>query len=118
MWLCGCCFQLGYDNMCVRVSPVTKTFADSRHRCQAEGGDLIPILNEDMQEKVVDFVNRKKGQYEFYAERQFYWIGAKTDDQGNFHWLSHHQNFDDYTNWADPSEEDTKISPPLTLVSH
>ncbi len=85
------------------MSPITKNFADARHRCIAEGGDLFPVVNDNMHVKMKEFVNKKRNQLpDYYLDTLYYWVGGKVDASAganDWEWLSHYQPFDDYTRW-------------------
>ncbi len=46
---------------------------------------------------------------DFYSDMNFYWVGATfndADEANKWEWISHYQQFKDYTNWY--SNEDGK----------
>ena len=61
-------FQLGLHDHCVRASPITKTYDEARHRCVAEGGDLYPVLNQDYQDKMKAFIEKKRTEWPKYYQ--------------------------------------------------
>ena len=48
-----------------------------------------------------EFIVRKRSQLpEFYNSTNFYWVGGQfMDDDSKWSWVSHYQDFNDYTNW-------------------
>ena len=61
------------------------------------------MVNENMQAKLKDFINKKRNQLpEYFEDTLYYWVGGRVDVSGGgnqWEWVSHYQAFEDYTKW-------------------
>nr|XP_057945749.1 C-type isolectin Sp-CL4-like [Doryrhamphus excisus] len=68
------------DISCVKVLTMEKDFANAEMVCQALGGDVVKVQNEEEHRKLLCMMLR------LFPRRLHYWIGAERGADDGFHW--------------------------------
>ncbi|GFS18986.1 macrophage mannose receptor 1, partial [Elysia marginata] len=87
---------------CIKRYEQEATWSEARQICQQDGGDLVTILNADM--------NQFIGEQKFPEVQNGLWIGLKRE--GQYRWLDHADEVN-YTNWKDKTYRSSDIRYPM-----
>ena len=102
------------EDLCVRISPYPLTWDEAEDRCKSEGGHLLHILSEAVQQGVVSLIARKKAIKDFFTIDQWstglssstdkFWIGGTVLRQDDWRWVGSLMNFTKYSYWSKGTE--------------
>ena len=87
--LCGENYDLVHD-LCVRISPYPLSWDDAQAKCKSEGGNLLHIINSEVQAGIQALIIKKGREKDFFEEDKWatglssstdkYWIGGTVSD--------------------------------------
>ena len=102
------------EDLCVRISPYPLTWDEAEDRCKSEGGHLLHILSEAVQQGVVGLIARKKAIKDFFTIDQWstglssstdkFWIGGTVLRQDDWRWVGSLMNLTKYSYWSKGKE--------------
>ena len=82
------------------MSPNKLNYEAAQEKCRAEGGQLLSVTTEQIQEDTVAFIEMKRGQYDHYKSADYFWIGGSVAPESlEWKWDNHYKSFDIYTKW-------------------
>lgn len=94
---------------CLRVSPNKLNYERAQEKCETEGGQLLSVTTEQIQEDTVAFIEMKRAQFDHYKAADYFWIGGSVDAESLvWKWDNHYKSFDIYTKWQSNTPSMTK----------
>ncbi|KAK3779435.1 hypothetical protein RRG08_062093 [Elysia crispata] len=90
-----------YSGTCIKVFEDSRSWSGARRACRSHGGDLVRILNAEMNQFIYGLIKLDGGSY--------YWLGLHGNRRGVFRWLDEHSKAN-YTAWVsgEPSQWRTR----------
>ena len=102
------------EDVCVRVSPAPLKWADAESKCVEEGGHLLHVLSQGVQDgvqklikyklKMKDFFSMDKWSTGLSSEHEKYWTGGSVFKQDEWKWNGNRLNMSSFSNWEKGSE--------------
>ncbi|TRY78483.1 hypothetical protein TCAL_13095 [Tigriopus californicus] len=91
-----------YDDvgdMCMRVSTFPVNFDEAVEACNQDGADLIAIVDDVIRDAAIKLIEKKRLQFEHFRNMNYFWIAGRFSNQSQWHWTTHFQPFNKYTQW-------------------
>ena len=102
------------EDNCVRVSPYPLTWSQAEEKCADEGGHLLHILSQEVQDGVEALIKAKLRLKDFFttdkwstglsSDHEQYWIGGKVFRQSEWKWIGNQHNMSAFSKWEKGKE--------------
>ena len=102
------------EDSCVRISPYPLTWSDAEDKCVEEGGHLLHILTQEVQDGVEALIKSKLRLKDFFttdkwstglsSDHEQYWIGGKVFRQSEWKWIGNRHNMSAFSKWEKGKE--------------
>jgi hypothetical protein len=105
-------------NLCVRVSPVERSFEEAAAECESDGAALAHVPSQTTQLALMAMIVEKMAKYDFYPSNSEFWLGASVAGDG-WAWQESPVPIGEggYSNWQDSQPGEANITT-CFLTSH